>query len=271
LVVIAIITLLMALILPAVQKGREAANRMICKNNLKQLAIAFHNFHNDMGFFPSGGWGFWAPPTYNKSSTPLLGPNQGAGWGFQILPYIEADEIWTAGPVKAVATTHKLFFCPSRRGPQSILWPDNYVPPLTGGILEHALCDYAASNLEGTGVVQRIVPIRIADIHDGTSNTLLAGDKRINLTYLGKRQSDDNEGYTAGFDKDTIRSTKRAPARDFSGIGDGQLMFGSSHPAGISAVFADGSVHTVSYDIDVKIFRLLGERDDGQTIPDDSF
>ncbi len=271
LVVIAIITLVMALLLPAVQKVREAANRMMCKNNLKQIALAFHNFHNDMSFFPSGGWGPWAPPTYDKGSSPLIGDRQGAGWGFQILPYIEADQIWTDGPVVAVATTNKLFFCPSRRLPQTVSWKDGYVPPLTGGVLVHALCDYAASNLEGTGVVRRIKPVHIAEIQDGTSNTLLAGDKRVNLAFLGQRQPDDNEGYTAGWDKDTIRSTRRPPARDYSGLGDGQLMFGSSHPAGISAAFADGSVHTVSYDVDFKVFRNLGDKADGQVILDDSF
>lgn len=270
LVVIAIITLLISLLLPAVQKVREAANAMICKNNLKQIAIAFHHHHNDYGFFPSGGWAFWTPPTY-VNGAPLSAPNQQGGWGFQILPYIEADTVWRGGAVAAIATPHKLFFCPSRRLPQTISWTDGYIPRLTGGVLVHALCDYAASNLEGTGVVRRFVPLKIAEITDGTSSTLLAGDKRLNLAFLGQRQPDDNEGYTAGWDKDTMRSTRRPPTRDYSGIGDGQLMFGSSHPAGICAVFADGSVHTISYAIDVRIFRLLGDRADGQVITDDSF
>jgi prepilin-type N-terminal cleavage/methylation domain-containing protein/prepilin-type processing-associated H-X9-DG protein len=270
LVVIAIITLLMGLLMPAVQKVREASNRMLCKNNLKQLGIAFHHHHNDHAFFPSGGFAYWTPPTY-VNGAPLPPPRQQAGWGFQILPYIEGDNVWRGGAVNAIATPLKVFFCPSRREPQTISWPDSYVPQLTGGNLVHGLCDYAASNLEGTGAVRRIQPVRIAEITDGTSNTLVLGDKRLNIRLLGQKQLDDNEGYTAGWDKDTVRTANRPPARDYSGFGDGQLLFGSSHPEGINAVFADGSVRSVPFDIDRRVFRNLGNKADGQVIPDDSF
>jgi prepilin-type N-terminal cleavage/methylation domain-containing protein/prepilin-type processing-associated H-X9-DG protein len=265
LVVIAIIMLLMGLLLPAVQKVREAANRMVCQNHLKQIGLAFHVHHNDLNAFPTGGWFNWSPPTYINGQ-PLVLRRQQAGWGFQILPYVEADSTWRSGAIQAIATTHKLFFCPSRRDPQTVSYPDGYIPPLTGTNLTHALCDYAASNVEGTGAVRQFDPLRIADIRDGTSNTLLAGDKRLNLSFLGQPQTDDNEGYTAGWDKDTIRMTTRPPARDFVGAGDGGRRFGGSHPASFNVVFVDGSVHGVQYTVDPVLFNRLGDRSDGQVV-----
>ena len=132
--------------------------------------------------------------------------------------------------------------------------------------VKHALSDYAASNTEGIGAVRRYRPCRMAEITDGTSYTLLVGDKRLNRTQLGKWQEDDNEGYTAGWDEDTIRSAVLPPTRDFVGSGDGGDMFGSSHPGGINAVFVDGSVRDIPYAIDLAIFRCLGNIADGQNI-----
>jgi prepilin-type N-terminal cleavage/methylation domain-containing protein/prepilin-type processing-associated H-X9-DG protein len=274
LVVIAIIAVLIGLLLPAVQKVREAANRVSCQNNLKQIGLAFHNHHDQFGFFPTGGWYSYTPPTY-QGGAPATGEEQQAGWGFQILPFVEADNTWRGGQATtdalraavAIGTPNKLFFCPSRRGPQTVTYADNYQPPLTRGLLARALCDYAASNKEGTGAVQQFLPVRLADITDGSSNTLVVSEKRLNLAYLGQKQPDDNQGYSVGWNYDTIRKTTQPPAPDYiADQGDGGGLFGSSHPGRFNAAFADGGVRGISYTINKTVFRLLGDRSDGQVI-----
>jgi prepilin-type N-terminal cleavage/methylation domain-containing protein/prepilin-type processing-associated H-X9-DG protein len=270
-VVMAILAILIGLLLPALQKVRESAARLRCQNNLKQLGLAFHAHHDQHNTFPSGGWDWFTVPTY-QSGTPLSGARQQAGWGFQILPYVEANNVWVAGPVVAIATTNPVFFCPSRRPPQTVAYTDEYTPALTGGILTHALCDYAGSNWEGTGVVRRFTPTRIADVTDGTTTTLLLGDKRLNLQNLGTAQPDDNEGYTDGWDEDVIRSTAQPPAPDFRGSSwDKARRFGSSHPSGINAVFADGSVHKISYSVSQTLFARLGNKSDGEVVNESDY
>jgi prepilin-type processing-associated H-X9-DG protein len=237
--------------------------------------LAFHNHHDHFRYFPSGGWYDYTAPNYIQGQ-PAIGANQYAGWGFQILPFIEAENVWRGGlatndvdrALAAIGTPNQLFFCPSRRPPQTVTYTDNYLPPLTGGKITHALCDYAASNKEGTGIVQQFKITRIAEITDGTSQTLLVGEKRMNLYYLGSKQTDDNQGYTSGWNLDTVRKTSRPPGPDYSApTGDGLGMFGSSHPGRFNALFADGSVRPISYTIDRLTFSLLGNKRDGQVIP----
>lgn len=271
LVVIAIIGILIGLLLPAVQAARESARRTQCINNLKQIGLAFHNHHVAHGVFPSGGWQWNDPPTYVGGRV-TTGSEQRAGWGFQILPFIEGNVAQSAGSVAAIGTASSVFFCPTRRAPQTVILPDKYIPPLTGTTIEHALCDYAASNREMTGVVRQYKPVKISQVTDGTSQTLLAADKRLNVAHLGEPQDDDNEGYTVGWNEDTIRRTQREPMRDHmgesTGDGDGEKRFGSSHPDGFNAVFVDGAVHSIAFDIDREVFFCLGDIAEGVPVKD---
>ncbi|MDA0657645.1 MAG: DUF1559 domain-containing protein [Planctomycetota bacterium] len=186
------------------------------------------------------------------------------------MPYIEGQAIQDAGAVIAIGSVLPTMFCPSRRDQQVFDRSDKYLPALTGTRIKHAMTDYAAANRELTGIVQRFRNMKHADVLDGTSHTLLAADKRLNLDKLGQEQDDDNEGYTVGWNEDTIRKTSDPPEPDvFDDDSDGEKLFGSSHRAGINAAYVDGSVRSVGYDIDGKIFNASGAIEDG-TIPQGS-
>lgn len=261
LVVIAIIGILVGMLLPAVQMVREAARRTHCSNNIRQIALAFQMHESAHGFLPSGGWDWFRPP--NRG----IGEDQHAGWGYQILPYIEALAVYDSEPIVAIATPNQIFFCPTRRGPQTVVGDDSYFPRFRVPEVTRALCDYAGSNRDQTGALLRIKPVTFAQISDGTSNTLLVGEKRLNLRMLGQLQDDDNEGYTAGWNEDTIRRTDLPPAPDYSApIGDGEKLFGSSHPTILNMALVDGSVHAIDYQIQPSTFQSLGNRDDGMVV-----
>jgi prepilin-type N-terminal cleavage/methylation domain-containing protein len=278
LVVIAIIAVLIALLLPAVQQVRQSANRAHCLNNLKQIGLAFHAHHNARKYFPTGGWDWTTPPTY-VNGQPAAGAAQQAGWGFQILPYIEQDNVWRGGQAAtdrdralvAVAAVIPIYFCPARRGPMTVRYSH---PDYMGGVdAVHGLTDYAASNLDNTGVVRRFKPARIADVTDGLSNTLLVGDRRLNLTLLGQPMADDNEGYSCGWNEDTMRLTSLRPAPDFHGDPSlhGGRLFGGSHPNLFNMVFGDGSTRSLTYAVSQPAFRALGDIADGQVVNPDEF
>jgi hypothetical protein len=236
--------------------------------------LAFHNHHDNLGAFPCGGVGWWLAPNYVSPGVPAMQPNQQGGWGFQILPYIEQDNVFKGGgagstdacTIVAISSPIKTFFCPARRNPMVITGGAWYGPSGTYG---RAMSDYAASNLEQTGIVAYgFTGHKISDVTDGLSNTIMVGDKRMDLTYLGQFQSDDNEGYTDGWDHDVERFTTLQPAPDtHNGSGWGEEKFGSSHTAAFNVVMGDGSSRSINYSITVSTFALLGAINDGQVIP----
>src|ERR1051325_4378214 len=113
LVVIAIIAILIGLLLPAVQKVREAAARMKCQNNLKQIGLAWHSHHDALGYFPTTGARYWddanGPMTAKSTASPFVydGTTQQAGWTFQILPYVEQDALFKLSPTGNNNTTNR--------------------------------------------------------------------------------------------------------------------------------------------------------------------
>ncbi|MES2790154.1 MAG: DUF1559 domain-containing protein [Planctomycetota bacterium] len=277
LVVIAIIAVLIALLLPAVQQARESARRTQCRNHLKQFGLAMHNHHDTYLVLPSGGTGWTYHMTYTTNGAPEVAPRQNGGWGFQVLPFIEGHLVWKGGSsttnmersILAISTPNVLFFCPSRRSP-SVNPPtaDWYTDPSNSGLtFAHAQTDYASSNGQNTGAITQTKSQRFADISDGTSQTMLLGEKKLDRSALGQYQGDDNEGYTAGWDHDTVRWTDRAPAVDTNIAGGwGEQRFGSSHPGGFNALFCDGAVKTINYNISLTVFGLIGDRADSQPL-----
>jgi prepilin-type N-terminal cleavage/methylation domain-containing protein len=138
LVVIAIIGVLIALLLPAVQKVREAANRIKCANNLKQIGLAVHNFHDTFGRFPTTpipGWGDLPDIAngdpygiaYDSSNTPLAVKNQTAGWPFQILPFIEQDNLYKMNNANSPANINSMGGAPGV-GPNIVLFDSVIMP-----------------------------------------------------------------------------------------------------------------------------------------------
>lgn len=283
LVVIAIIGILVALLLPAVQSAREAARRMQCTNHLKQLALAIHNHHSAHNIFPSGGGPDWTWHMTFINGRPAIAPHQHGGWGFQVLPFIEQETVWLGGAattdvdrsIVAISAPIPAFFCPTRRKPEVVQQACWYHNPNAGKTYGHAKNDYCASSHDssteqpdGIGMIQRMNPATFSDVRDGASNTLLIGEKRMNLDFLGKMQANDNEGYTCGWNHDTLRFTTRLPLPDFrKADGDpGDDRFGSSHSNGVNFGWGDGSVRFVPFEIDLETFKRLGNKQDGLTV-----
>jgi prepilin-type N-terminal cleavage/methylation domain-containing protein len=295
LVVIAIIGVLIGLLLPAVQAIREAAARTQCANNLKQLALACHNHDSQYGQLPTGGWGW----SWNGDPDRGYDHRQPGGWGFNILPFIEQNNLYTLGAglppaqkqaaiAQRISTPLRLFNCPSRRPFQA--WPngDNHTYWDCTPVTQLGRMDYAAnigdqqidqyfdgppslaqgddptypwpSTLGLSGVIFQRSEWSLLDIKHGTSNTFLIGEKYLNPdSYTTGLDAADNENLYAGFDNDNSRCTVSPPLRDLRGYAD-TFRFGSAHPAGLNMALCDGSVQLISYTVDPQVFAQAGSR-----------
>ena len=285
LVVIAIIAILIGLLLPAVQKVREAAARTQCSNNLKQIGLATHNFHDSYNFLP--------PAFIGDNSEGL---NGWATWGALLLPYIEQTNqynLWdirylaTEQPLVAVQTQVKIYTCPSRPAP--VLSVADFRPEGA------SLTDYAASfgthaaYTASTGALIPNLPFvaldaankpyvtqwsgqtNFASVTDGTSNTTLFGEKSIRPNSL--RGKNEDRSVFGGNRNNTRRmmgvSNVNGDVRpllppDNQKLPFANSSFGGPHPGVTNFVLVDGSVRTLRLTTNVNILTALVTRAGGE-------
>jgi prepilin-type N-terminal cleavage/methylation domain-containing protein/prepilin-type processing-associated H-X9-DG protein len=266
LVVIAIIAILIGLLLPAVQKVREAAARMKCSNNLKQIGLAFHNFNDVNGFLPPGGD---TGPTQPNSAD--NGATDRYTWCYHLLPYIEQDNLFRQTNLTTLTTTPlATFVCPTRRSVQ--LYHGVVKSDYASNCGTTATDGMTVETYTGTGNNVRQYT-RLADVSDGLSNTLMAGESRVHkafLTVSGGCCSDNENVYQTGFADDVGRRGSTPPEPDLtdaaidSALADGK--FGSSHTGGLNVVLGDGSVRFIRFSITQANFRNFSIKNDGNVV-----
>lgn len=287
LVVIAIIAILIALLLPAVQQAREAARRSTCKNNLKQLAIGLHNYHDIHGVLPFG----W--------------DQRGASWSTMMLPMIDQANIyntlifqesgdgnWDSGSANtdAAGTFIPVFFCPS--SPIKKHYDFNGIPnrvpaSYLGNSGSESSSDDASTKVVGTKSLEEIIQnglffacssVSLRDIKDGTSNTFMIGEAQTDIEFAKDSQSMDHwyigspqtdpcgcTGSSSGTEfTEFVGSTyPRMNVRRTDPAASGYIMelsFGSWHVGGGHMAYADGSVHFISENIDKTVYEGLSTR-----------
>src|SRR5262249_38073745 len=204
---IAIIAVLIGLLLPAVQRVREAANRSSCLNNLKQMGLALHNYHDTYGSFPSGYLYVYVPPPppsqapppvtqmkFDRPPPPPYVPNSpGWSWAALLLPFLEQDNLYArinfALPVEGVTsqdvrtTRERPYTCPSDYGAGVFSVHSEQGPPLADAATNSYAACYGALGLLGTdpengnGLFARNSRIEMRHLLDGSSNTLAIGER----------------------------------------------------------------------------------------------
>jgi len=285
LVVIAIIAVLIALLLPAVQQAREAARRSQCKNNLKQIGLALHNYHDTMLVLPPG----LIDVTRSSLNFNLL------GWGTMILPYLDQAPLYNSigtnngftspeGPwelaLNSAATPVPYIETTLARTPL----PAYLCPSDTMGGTNSKLNNYGTSNYVACvgeffdvsqattyrGAFQTNTRVRLRDFTDGTSNTILCGERRIYGTQIGSIWIGALKDGTNGSNSVGRRvSAVTAPTNTGAGYrinGTDYAAFSSMHTGGAHFLMGDGTVRFVSENLNMNTFRLLGGIADGQVI-----
>jgi prepilin-type N-terminal cleavage/methylation domain-containing protein/prepilin-type processing-associated H-X9-DG protein len=305
LVVIAIIAVLIGLLLPAVQKVREAANRIKCANNLKQLGLACHNYHGANGKFPPGAVGPIA-------SLPQFAGLKHHGLGTYLLPYLEQDELfrqyrwdvsWFDPPNQPVVRTQlRIWQCPSAEAsriqdgslitvtpPQENLFNGTAACGDYAGmrcvdaeLARRGLIDSPSGPRDEQGNYEGVFPVnhvrRLDDIQDGTTQTIMMAECAGRPQLWHGRKLVPNIWLTGG------PWASRSLLFGRGATADGTAFFGhcainctndrevySFHAGGANVVFADGSVHFLNATIDIRVFARLATRAGGEVVGADDF
>ncbi|UUO05088.1 DUF1559 domain-containing protein [Blastopirellula sp. J2-11] len=298
LVVIAIIGVLIALLLPAIQQAREAARRLHCTNNLKQIALAMHNYHDTHTVFPAG------VVTNNPSNLcPQLQSGvvmrSSAPWAVVLLPFMEDAARYESFDPEGTyfglypsgggnGTSEKAaqlirntrFECPSDNNSNSDNANSNYFAIMgsCASTTDEGCCrtpNYSGRIGSNTGMFYNNSNTRFRDLSDGSSNVMMLGESRYLqvkggfASYYGSWASSyywstsNGEMYvTLAAIMKQINSSPLDPAEDVT-INLMTNTFGSHHTGGAFFALADGSIHFQSENIDINTFRDLGRKSDG--------
>ncbi|MDO4574847.1 MAG: DUF1559 domain-containing protein [Planctomycetia bacterium] len=304
LVVIAIIGMLVGLLLPAVQQAREAARQMQCSNHLKNMGLACLNCESATRHYPTGGW-FWSwsgdpdrgmgkmqPGGWTYNIMPYMEQSALYQLGADGKPAELTTEQKT-GAAQRNQTPLPFLHCPSRRACKTypcgtpinsntvtlgaktdycvtwgdIGWKDIRTPSSWSEMVSMDNENTWETGLEShyTGMIYRRSETTVGSVRDGTSNTYLIMEKYVNPTgYETCTSGTDNECAYSGMDSDNTRTVTVVPLQDRVGYDNGQV--GSVHAGSFGVVMADGSVHRVSYSIDLTTHKRLGNRRDGQVV-----
>ncbi|WP_246173419.1 DUF1559 domain-containing protein [Limnoglobus roseus] len=295
LVVIAIIAILIGLLLPAVQKVRDAAARIKCSNNLKQIGLASHGYHDANTYL--------VPSWLGGNS---LDPDGWATWGVLLLPYVEQDSVYKLWDLSLPASVQtpaayqqqlSVFLCPAR--PSPVLSTGDFVPA-GGGLTDYAASfGTAASGSASLGVIiptadmansvdttvtpNKLKPNRmkgqltLLSITDGTSNTFMFGEKHIRPQSMRGKNEDRSlfGGQTnsvrrmAGIESATPANVRPLMPPEAQTTALANTAFGGPHSGVCQFVFADGSVKAVRTTTDLDTLGRLSVRNDGLTITND--
>jgi len=303
LVVIAIIGILVGLLLPAVQAAREAARRMQCSNNVKQLALACHNYESAFRSFPAGGIVSYAP-TVNVTPANHCTVGQDrtqAPWTVLMLPFIEDNNLYAQFNMNLRFTgssnipgdvpnrnlfplNNKKFQCPSDPNSGPTVNNSNYLGvqgggPPTGVGGPACSTQLAQRVFFQTGIFFVNSRVRMGDISDGTTNTFCIGESRYMPT-PNMRTDGFHAGWASAVKADNAFAVPatfagavlQINAQRACGIGIADCfnfvsrLFGSNHTGGCQFGMCDGSVQFVSQNIDINIYRQAAVRNDGLPI-----
>jgi prepilin-type processing-associated H-X9-DG protein len=278
LVVIAIIGILIALLLPAVQAAREAARRSQCTNNIKQLALATHNYHDTYKCLPMN----------NRPTPTIPGPN-GFSWIAMTLPFFEQGTLheqldFNVELVNSAPSNNRALI---ETPIDTLLCPTDPTPGVRNDLAAWWAWPGAGSGAVGRGPAgvtcymgyqgdwfdttppdglferQTSIPVRFRDILDGTTNVMAIGERSPSYSCWAAWSAANGAWIVTRYRINQIRETVPVPPMTCQEIGGVRYGAISLHPGGINVAFADGSVHFLAETMDFTIYQQIGHLRDG--------